>query len=877
MMASSIPTRFHSKPSYTRQMLAASAGMEAIKADATKPRSRKPSVFSYLRKRHGYHNHYSIIFKPISSSSRTVLRKVSDDGAIGATPKESSSSDSGEISSSSSTIGDNYVALFVRMLGLDHDPLDREQAVDALWKYSLGGKKCIDAIMQFHGCLILVVNLLSSESSYSCEAAAGLLRSISSINLYGDSVAESGAIEEIASLLSRPSLTSEVKEQSICTLWNLSVDEKLRVKIADMELLMFLLKSLDDDNIKVKEASGGVLANLALSQCNHQKMVEVGVIPKLAAILNDDVKATDIIEKEARNAWLESNVIRKEARNALLELAKDDYYKILIIEEGLVLVPLVGAEAYKSFKPQLHSWPSLPDGTEIKHTAKGPSKYGASELLLGLNVDKNVKIDEAKINAMVRQSNQQFLARIGAIELIDEGESQSKSPNNHQVTLLPWMDGVARLVLILGLEDEVAISRAAGAIADSCINEHMRSSFKEAGAIKHLIQLLDHNSYAVRCAVAHALERLSVSPGVCQAIEAGGAVCALVNALKDRDICESLMQMTLDTLVRVLDSTKEMESKFYDGAVNGSKKVLDDAGSLDASTGLTGNEMEIPAPKTNSRKELLDSALIARLVEILKTASPNLQRKAASILEFVTILDPSIGLIVSSDIASALDANYQQKGLKADIEADAEGQDPEKYALELEEIGLSIHAASQLLTKLLDSNQFCETINADHFTKRLRNIIKSNIPLNHKESVAACLVKLNYLSGPVVEFENPINMEVTLYETIPRLIEQMRSSFSPEAQEAAVVELNRIVSEGVVDSTQAVASEGGIFPLVNLIENGSERAVEAGLAILYNLSMDIENHPAIIAAGAVPVLKRIVQSQRPQWTRALQLLRNLPV
>lgn len=102
------------------------------------------------------------------------------------------------------------MALFVRMLGLDHDPLDREQAVDALWKYSLGGRKCIDAIMQFHGCLNLVVNLLSSESSYTCEAAAGLLRSISSINLYRDSVAESGAIEEIASLLSRPSLTSEV-------------------------------------------------------------------------------------------------------------------------------------------------------------------------------------------------------------------------------------------------------------------------------------------------------------------------------------------------------------------------------------------------------------------------------------------------------------------------------------------------------------------------------------------------------------------------------------------------------------------------------------------------------------------------------------------
>jgi len=104
------------------------------------------------------------------------------------------------------------VALFVRMLGLDNDPLDREQAIVALWQYSLGGKKCIDNIMQFQGCINLTVNLLQSESSSACEAAAGLLRSISSVNVYRDVVAESGAIEEITGLLSQPSLTPEVSE-----------------------------------------------------------------------------------------------------------------------------------------------------------------------------------------------------------------------------------------------------------------------------------------------------------------------------------------------------------------------------------------------------------------------------------------------------------------------------------------------------------------------------------------------------------------------------------------------------------------------------------------------------------------------------------------
>ncbi|XVE91998.1 hypothetical protein REPUB_Repub01dG0059300 [Reevesia pubescens] len=262
--------------------------------------------------------------KPKSCFLRTVLRKVSsgDGGAIDANPQEPAAvSDGGGINTSSSTLGDNYVALFVRMLGLDHDAFDREQAIIALWKYSLGGKKCVDAIMQFQGCINLTVNLRNSESSAACEAAAGLLRSISSTNLNRDLVAESGAIEAITGLLSRPSLTSKVKEQSICTLWNLSVDEKLRVKIAYLDILPLLINSLDDDVIKVKEAAGGVLKNLALSHCNHNIMVEAGVIPKLAKLLKTDVEG--------------SKVIRKEARNVLLELAKDHYYRILVIEECL--------------------------------------------------------------------------------------------------------------------------------------------------------------------------------------------------------------------------------------------------------------------------------------------------------------------------------------------------------------------------------------------------------------------------------------------------------------------------------------------------------------------------------------------------------------
>lgn len=203
-------------------------------------------------------------------------------------------------------------------------------------------------------------------------------------------------------------------------------------------------------------------------------------------------------------------------------------------------------------------------------------------------------------------------------------------------------------------------------------------------------------------------------------------------------------------------------------------------------------------------------------------------------------------------------------------------QQPELHALKVEEAGLAISAASRLLTKLLDFEQFHRTINSAWLTKLLRETLRSHIPLHSKDWVAACLVKLSSLSDPRQDFDDPVNLEVTLYETVPRLVEQMKTSFSPEAQEAAVIELNRIISEGVVDSTRTIAAEGGILPLVKVIEEGSGRAVEAALAILYNLSMDSDNHSAIIAAGAVPALRRIVLSQGRQWMRALHLLRTLP-
>ncbi|XP_019160278.1 PREDICTED: uncharacterized protein LOC109156869 isoform X2 [Ipomoea nil] len=722
---------------------------------------------------------------------------------------------------SMSTIGDGYVALFVRMLGLDNDPRDRREAIDTLWKYSLGGKKCVDTIMQFPGSVNLTVNLLKSDSDSAREAAAGLLRVVSSVNVYRDSVAESGAIEEITGLLRRSSsLSSNVKEQSLCTLWNLSVDEKHRIKMANFDLLHVLMKLLEDDEVRVIEAAGGVLANLTLSKFNHKIMIEVGVIPKLARLLKTGMEG--------------SKVIRKEAKNALLELAKDEYNKILVMEEGLVLVPLV------------------------EQRSKVPSPFNT---------------EEAKANAMDGQARQRFLDRKGAIEIEDNKLNNESS----RFTLLPWTDGVARLVLILGLfEDESAVARAAEAIADASFSEHMRFSFMEAGAVNRLTELIDHPNDKIRCAVVRALERLSVSNAVCKRLEEENVLRSLINLLNRLEISSNITKTILDILTRILDPSKEMKSKFFEGPANFSEKGWEETRNM----GLGGKENEkavsTTSLKTTNAVDVLDSAVLTRLIDILKTSSPDVQRKVASILEFVSVVEPCAEKIISVGIESGLDAVFKQESLKEEADFDFDGQKPELHALEIEEAGNAISAASRLLTRLLDFEHFRRKIDAYHFTKLLRGVLKSDIPLYHKDWVAACLVKLSSLSGPYSGFENPINMEVTLYETIPRLVEQMRTSFSPEVQEAAVVELNRIISEGVVDSTRAVSAQGGIFPLVKLIENGTERAVEAGLAILYNLSMDSENHAAIIAAGAVPVLRRIVLSQRSHWTRALRLLRNLP-
>lgn len=129
-----------------------------------------------------------------------------------------------ERGTSEDTIGlqEGYVGVFVRLLGLDNPEVEREEAVRALWRHSAGGKYYIDQIMEFPGCLNLIVSLLRSHRTAAAEAAAGVLRNISSIETYRSAVTEAGALEEILGLLTRRDIP-EVLHKAMklrCLLWS---------------------------------------------------------------------------------------------------------------------------------------------------------------------------------------------------------------------------------------------------------------------------------------------------------------------------------------------------------------------------------------------------------------------------------------------------------------------------------------------------------------------------------------------------------------------------------------------------------------------------------------------------------------------------------
>lgn len=188
-----------------------------------------------------------------------------------------------------------------------------------------------------------------------------------------------------------------------------------------------------------------------------------------------------------------------------------------------------------------------------------------------------------------------------------------------------------------------------------------------------------------------------------------------------------------------------------------------------------------------------------------------------------------------------------------------------------------IIAASKLLEKLVKCENLGRTLGCAQFASLLTTILRSSTsPLYVKNWVSPCLWRLQQRTAGTTISNIPTGLEITTHDSIPRLVEAIGESSSPEVRESAAIELRDLASQGVGAYLAAISTAGGIFPLVNLLESGTPDAGSAALAVLYNLGMDEENHPAMLSAGAVPSLERLVKQGAPDWKLALYLLRTLP-
>ncbi|KAG0603894.1 hypothetical protein M758_10G128700 [Ceratodon purpureus] len=771
-----------------------------------------------------------------------------------------------------------YVGLFVRMLGLDNPPEDRESAVLALWRHSAAGAEMVKEIVMFPGCLNLVVSLLPCERQETAEAAAGLLRNISAIEDYRSLVAKAGALEEIAGLLTRHSISSEVRMQALCVLWNVSLNEKERMKIADLELLPALLAIVDSEEENeaeneagvglrigdseeetAKEAAVGVLANLSYSSSNHPVLIQAGVIPRLAKILLEETSGC--------------KVARQEARNCLLQLAKDPIQKSAIIEAGLVPVPLIGASAFRTFKPVMEDTFAIPEDVQFTQNPSLTTVFGADKLLRGLKIGNADDIDKTTVLLNEGKVRQQFLARIGVIEKKNSGkQAEDISSSEDKIILMPWWDGIARLVLILGLQNPSVAKKAAESLAEISITEDYRQAINKAGAVPHLVKWLGSGDEGATEAAALALDMLGKSQKVRRAIEAHGAVPALVEILRASDVPHSTKEKVVSTLLRFSKEGEGNEAVTQDGAILGLMDIVSSEGfSAEAKEEAEGILEELSSRRPDSREKIIAAGGLPPLIEMLATGTPLQAEKAASVLEILAAergnAEAMVKAAVGSAILSRLDVRVQEGDLS----------NTDTWTLMV--------AASKLLEGLVKHDTVVGTIDIDQISSVLLSILQApTTPAYVKNWVSPCLWRLQQRVSDKGSL--PIGLEITIHDRIPRLVEEigaLSESISSDAtsavldlQEAAVLELQDLVSQGVGAYSAAISSSGGIFPLVNLLENSTPKASSAALAVLYNLGMDEENHAAMLAAGVVPALQRLVKRGIPDWKLALYLLRTLP-
>jgi hypothetical protein len=583
-----------------------------------------------------------------------------------------------------------------------------------------------------------------------------------------------------------------------------------------------------------------ILANLAASEANRGPIASAGAISSLAKLLSSEDAPV---------------VVRSKAKSVVTELAKSAELKARFVEAGLVPVPLIKARDFSTVAKSLGDSPS---------------------------------------------------AQVAAAE----------SARKYKV--LPRREGVARLVLMLGLGDPAPVAAAAEEIRDLAVTDQNRQDLSQAGAVPMLVRLLaaggdegpgqagagadrgvgglsgenegqkkgNEDGYAeVARAAAEALSNMCRSKSVRSKVEKAAGVEGLVWLLKTG--AEKQRKAAAEALFWLMqedDGTAEPEAPRQGGSIEG----LIDLIVAGKATG-SAEEKELQgeggrAPPLDRSGKLVAAGGLPRLVEMLGEGTPEESGTAASIISRVATEEKGATAAIDAQVVPALERLLSQRVIganvtSADTISDAEVELSDDEILLRRRLWAAQAAGAQLVASLARHEKTRGPLQTANLHGALSALLGLDVPPEEKEAVSAALVALEQRvdfpsGGPSRETEREIAINVE----IPQRLSEMSTGLLPE-KERAVIELLYIVKSSSDDEAYlaAVASNGGIFPLVDVLRECSEKCSLAALTILDMLTLDEGNHLVMLEAGAEEVLERIARSNNNHWKLAMRVLRRLPV
>ncbi|CAI7754029.1 unnamed protein product, partial [Closterium sp. NIES-54] len=734
------------------------------------------------------------------------------------------------------------------------------------------------------------------------RAAAGVLAALAGASAEGlQAVVQGGAVEEAASLLSLPRLPQPVRSETLPLISAAASLPSLRPKLASMNLLPPLLTALYDPEASDPELEH-ILSTLCLmveDQSCWPSIIDHQAVPRIAAFL----AAID-----AGNGTAPRHSLRR-LRSSLLSLAPDPFFRSCLLENDLCLVPLVGADAYRSLASEGETVkvtrvpPSLPPrlaaaAGDVLKGAPVESTFGAGKLLLGLALGGNgggsKEGGEGKGGGVVSS----------LLRMVSDEEAAAKmaSAIPSFISLLREEDAQA------GREGseagEAAAAATAGATAAAATATPTQTPQSAAAKTAAAAAPVDPAARADgRAAAESLLLQISSLVGTpCESIVAAGGVPPLVallatGSLKERAIAAEILGNVIADRPAQGWSDPDAAAADVDGGGAGGA----------AGSGGGGGEAHVMA--------LMAAGVVAALESVLLLAEPK-------------------------DPIRALSSASASSPLSAEAEADL----------------WAAQAAAALLARRLASTAggSARAVLADsRLVDCLKTVLQSSAPLQVKDKVSEALLVITDVAADA-------EVAVTTFDLIPHLVEDLwggggesggqgegggggawggeeeegevgeevwsgmeihptllplpggalsppppppllrSSALLPQAErrERAAVRLLDLALTGNPGYLQAMARAGAIFPLVEILRqkpsSSSSRGGRMGrpsvacqraaLGVLYALGSNEENHAVMVGAGIEEVLEGIVRRGEEggrfgdgRWMLGLYLLQGLRV